>query len=627
MKPGPELRSLPRWQRVLVRGIWVGLALLLVTPLVVTVSTAYPFTVGKALYARTVVEFLFALWVPLALANPAFRPPRSWLLILLGLGFAVSVLAAGFGINFERSVWSTYERMQGLVNAVHWLAFAVVLVSVVKHGSHWRVLFSLNLGVSVAMAVLAIGRFHGVEIGYLADVEERSWQISAAFGNSTLLGHYALLNCILAAGMAVWSFAAKPFPALWAGRSFWLAAAALNAWAMTLSGSLAALVAFVGASGGLALAYALFAHGVIARRVGLGGLAVLGTGAVLLATLFFVDNPLNRTSDNPLLRRLSFASVEGSTTQTRLAAWDAAGKGFADRPVLGWGPDNYIVPFGKHAAGFGATMSAHDYPHNEFMEEAATKGACGAAVYVAIWALTFVVVVRYARGRPGTDPPASAGGQALALFVGAALMAELLFKQTLFANVVGSLQYTLLLGFVVGLEAAMRPEGSRRWLPRASAVLASWLDRTALRATVVVVVLCACAAGMVSNVAIYAGANALLRFAAPAAPMTTLDETITAFPPMANYGRRLFFDDLANNWRRLRIRHSAEASRQLARADVAVEAAVAAEPDNWIVIHAIARLYRAVAATDPAYRDHAARYLQRSNELAPNIEVQPPPKP
>ena len=259
----------------------------------------------------------------------------TWLLVLLVVGFLIAVIAAVFGINVERSLWSNYDRMQGVVNSAHCLAFTVVLVSVVRRGHQWRVLLGLNVAVSAVVAVLAIGRFHGLDMVYLADIPERSWRVAASFGNSSMLGHYALLNCFIAAGMAAWSFTGRR--SLGAGNRLpaWLmalfvAAALLNLWTMALSGSLGAYVAFVVTLGALALASALFGQGKAARRVGVGGLATAGVIGASLGFLFSVDNPLTvRAQDHPVMQRLAFASIEGRTTQTRLAAWRAGIQGVA----------------------------------------------------------------------------------------------------------------------------------------------------------------------------------------------------------------------------------------------------------------------------------------------------------
>ena len=656
LKAGLNLAGLPRWQRPLVVSAWLCIALLLLTPLIVTLETAYPFTVGKAVYARTLAASSVVLWVPLALANARFRP-RSWLLVLWGAAFVVALMASATGINFERSLWSTYDRVQGVVESAHWLALAVVVVSVVQGGRQWRALLTLNLAVSVVVALLAIGRFHGLDLPYLREVPETSWRVSASFGSSAFLGHYALVNGFVACGLAVRLMAVRPWfgglmsarePAgsrrrkdsaqsssspvthgammspAWACAAF-LVAAVLNFWAMVLSGTLGAYAAFVPAAGALALAYAVLGQGKVGRRLGVGGLAVAGTIGVGLAFLFFVDNPLKvRAQDNPLVKRLAFAGVEGRTTQTRLAAWRAGIEGIAERPLLGWGPENFIVPYGKHGTGVAATTDAHDRAHNELIEEATAKGLLGALAYIAIWAFTFVVVARYVRARLRA-PPEWSQGPDLVMYVGAALIADLLLKQTLFAHATGMLQYTLLLGFVISLEAEMQREGAGPRIPTAVARIAErWLAPTWARALVIALTVGLAGAATYSSISIYAGAKALVQFAQPRATLADLDRAISAFPPLANSARRLFLDDLANNWTRLRLHRSAEAARLLARADVEAAAAEKAEPDNWLVIHSIARLYRAVAATDPEYHDKAERYENRALALAPNMPIAPP---
>ena len=623
-----SFQALPSVQKAALVGIWAGFALLLLTPFVVTGETIYPYVVGKAVYSRTLIALIFALWVPLALANAAFRPRWSWLLALLAAGFVVALAAAFAGANLERSLWSNYERMQGVVDNAHWLAFAFVLVSVVRSDSEWRTLLGANAGVSAAVAVFAIGRYLGWDMIYLDDQAEWSWRATASLGNSAYLGNYALLNSFVAVGLAAWLFAAwrrNRSTAQAVACALCVLAALLNIWTLALAAALGAYGAFVGGVIALALAAALFAVGRVWRLAAVGGLAVAGVAVAVLAFLFFVSNPLSARTDNPLLKRLSGAGVETLTTRTRLAAWEAGLKGFADRPVLGWGPANNIIPYGKHGKGVLATFSTHYHPHNELVEAAVTKGVVGLAVYVALWILTLLVLLRHLRTVRRGSREAAGPAQLLPLFVGAALAAEVLFKQTLFAHIVGSLQYMLLVGFVIGLEQSeQRKATTSRRFGRLSADLRLWLDRRFARAALWLATCALALAGIYANARIYMGANALFRFAVPGAPMALLDETIAAFPPLANTGRRLFIDNLASRWRALRASNSRLARELLARADVEADAAEEAAPNHWVMMHSLTRLYREVALTEPAYRARADYYERRSAELAPNIELPPP---
>ena len=82
-------------ERALLWGVRAGLALLLLTPFVISENTVYPFVVGKALYARMLIEVVFALWAALACLNPAFRPPRSVPAALWRRSFKAAVALGG----------------------------------------------------------------------------------------------------------------------------------------------------------------------------------------------------------------------------------------------------------------------------------------------------------------------------------------------------------------------------------------------------------------------------------------------------------------------------------------------------------------------------------------------------
>ena len=97
--------------------------LVLLMPLVVTPETVFPFVVGKALYSRALIEIALALWLALAARNPAYRPMLSRVVLAFAIYVAVSLLAGLTGVSPQRSLWSTYERMQGIVDLAHWLAF------------------------------------------------------------------------------------------------------------------------------------------------------------------------------------------------------------------------------------------------------------------------------------------------------------------------------------------------------------------------------------------------------------------------------------------------------------------------------------------------------------------------
>lgn len=643
-------------ERPLVLAVRLGVGLLALTPLVVWPGIAYPFSVGKAVWSRSVIEIAFALWVVLAAAHPAWRPPRSGLLVLLAAGLGVAALSAGFGVSVQRSLWSSYLRMQGVVDQAHWLAAAVVAASVFRTARDLRGLLGFHQGVGLLVALIAIARASGLEVpllGWLA--EPRAPRIAATLGNPTFLGAYLLVHVVLALGFLARSLSPAPprraarggprrkkkgdgrqrraasrrgarsvvpagAPSRRRGRIFHGLCVLCGLWALSLSGSIAALAGLIAALAALAPAYALLAR---TRRVRLAAWAVTGllaAGAAVAAAMLLAAPALAPSFDNPLLARATDPQTIERTMGRRLASWEAGVRGFADRPLLGWGPANYLAPFGRHVDAAHADLPTNDHAHNMLIEVAATRGLAGLAAYLAVWGLTFRVVLRAARA-------AEPGERAFALFVGAALLGQLVQSQALFTTATSSLQYTLLLAAAIWLETSARPAAAG---PRPAAAGAGSFRGAPARVALVAAAVASSAAGLASNHAIHAAAAALYRAETSGAArfMDGLRQAVDAYGPLANGPRRILFENLGRNWRVLHAGRPAEAARLLVWADGEAAAALRAEPLNWEIHQSLARLYRAVAASRPDYRARAEHHYERALALAPGRDpLALPPRP
>lgn len=598
--------------RVLPLGIRVGVVLLLLTPFIVTEHTVYPFVVGKALYSRALVEFVFGLWVVLAALNPAYRPPRSWLLILLAAGLAWAAVAAALGVSIQRSLWSSYERMAGLVDAGHWFALLVVVASVLRNQRELRRLFALNLAASAVVALLAVASHFRIDPILYGVIWERAYpRIGTVFGNSAYLGIYATVNFTIAAGFLARSLFSARSGATgppWALRGLLAAVVALELWALSLSGSLAAVAGLFGA--GVFLAVALvacpgrrkmqLAAGIVAAALVLG----FGSGLALLAQA--EPTASADFAGNPLLQRLTVG--EGARSyRLRESAWRAGIAAFADRPWLGWGQENFIVAFGRHAAAPPVDGEVHDRAHNALIERAVAEGVPGLAVHLAVWAFALYIVVRTARAQARED-------RAFALAVGAALASYFLASQFAFDAAALKLQLCLLLAFAVGLEAAVPARKPRRATGLASVAP---LVRKALPVVAGLGGAAVITVGWAANHAIHSAAAAML--VVQPGERGYIEQTIAAFPPLASEPRRLLFNHVAQEWKSVVRENSAEARQLLAAADAQAQVAIAAEPENWRVRRAAARMYLAVATTEPAYRALAAEHARKAVELAPNL--------
>ena len=400
----------------------------------------------------------------------------------------------------------------------------------------------------------------------------------------------------------------------------WTAVAALHLAGFVLAGSAGGFAGLCAGAGVAALGFALLARG--RRRLAALVLPVLLAAGLAALGVRFFDPGRDSIAAVDAVRSLpggqGIAWLVGThfrspSMQGRLSVWRAGLEGFAERPVLGWGPENYLVAYGRHAAGYAATAEVHDYAHNKPVEVAATTGAAGLAVWLAQWGLALAVPLLAARR---AAPPE----RAVAVFASAALAGHLVQLQFLFDSSTGLLISTLLLAFVARLEAEALPARWRFRLPpwRSGALLRRREARLALGAAAVVLAL----AGLATNRAILAAAD--VRHASDRAVLSQATAAgIEAFPPLANTWRIRIFETLQRHWPRVRSDDPAAAAALLAWADREAEEAVRTEPGNWRISNALARLYDAVAATDPGYAGAAERHLERSRRFAPDRAVFP----
>ena len=464
-------------ERPLANTTRVLIGLVLLTPLVVMSDpfprTFFPFVVGKALYARTMIELALLGWVLLAIRYPAYRLPRSRLAALVGLYLLAMALATVVGVSPQRSLWSNYERMMGLFDMAHWFLLIVVTAAMFRSWAHWRVLLNVNLAVGTFMALLGLSERFGFgpvtdTFSFLAGGSER---LGITLGNPTYVGAYFLVNSIIAAGLLGRSWL-RPRDAPGARASgrrrrqgrgaeddsvistelvlrvFWALAAALGLTMILLSGTRGALAGLTAAVGCFAIAYILWGR-VPVIKYACAGVAVLGlivVGTLTLGGDTPVVQPLAGRS--VMVKRITQVGLDDASIRGRLDSTRIGLRGAAARPLTGWGPENFTVAYDRYLTPeiVGNASASFDQAHNKLVEELTTKGAIGFLAYMAIWVYGAFVLVRRARAQPTHD-------QLLTLAVGAALAGY--FAQNLFLfDTPGTIvQFILLFGFVTYLDS------------------------------------------------------------------------------------------------------------------------------------------------------------------------------
>jgi len=182
-------------------GVRIGVALILLTPLVISRYTPFPVVFPKTLYFQALVEVVFLFYALLLIGDyKKYLPRFSPILIALFVFTEVLLFASLRGFNFERSLWGTVERGEGLMLHLHLFALFFVLVGVFRKRQDWLNILRLTLLVSLPVGLAALAQKLGINSFY---TDLSSGRVTATFGNAVFYGSYLVLIILLALFMGI----------------------------------------------------------------------------------------------------------------------------------------------------------------------------------------------------------------------------------------------------------------------------------------------------------------------------------------------------------------------------------------------------------------------------------------
>ncbi len=335
--------------------------------LIVADSMFFPYVVGKNFAFRVIVEIIFVAWLLLAAINAEIRPRRSLLLCSVALFVGIVALADLFGANPLKSIWSNYERMEGLVTLLHLLAYTVVWGTVLSTEKlriwFWRV----SLGVSVLISLHALAEYFTTESGRLA----------STLGNPIYLAVYVLFHIFIAAILAIRRSASFGERFIYGSIIF------LELIVLYLTATRGATLGLIG---GMLLA----AVGIALTERENWKLKKFATGIVfavlVLVSGFFVVRNSEFVQNSPVLNRFASISLSEGTVMARTYVWGIAWEGVKERPLLGWGQENFNFVFNKY---YDPRMYAQeqwfDRTHNIVFDWLIAAGVLGLLAYISIF--------------------------------------------------------------------------------------------------------------------------------------------------------------------------------------------------------------------------------------------------
>jgi len=358
-------------------------------PLIVANSYFFPFITGKAFYFRILIEIAFASWVILMFLDAKYRPKLTSLNIAVTLFAVIALVADLLGVNPLRSLWSNFERMEGWLVVIHLWAFYITSTSLFGAGTEGKMIWHRWMNTSVFVATMISLYGIGQLLGWFA-VHQSSTRLDATIGNSAYLGIYIIIHMFIVAYLY---FAARNDD--FQGKMF-------LGWVYPVLFALFGFIALetqtraavIGLAAGLFIALVVYTilakHNSLKSRKITGGIVI---ALIILAAVFLLERKQPFFANSPIFGRLASLSLDSFQNEGRASIWPMAIKGGLQRPILGWGQENFNYIFNaNYAPKMYGQEQWFDRAHSVFLDWFVASGFVGLFAYLALFILALVMI-------------------------------------------------------------------------------------------------------------------------------------------------------------------------------------------------------------------------------------------
>lgn len=341
-----------------------GTYLALFTPLILVRSFFFPFVSPKTIFFRIVVEIIFVAYVLLVLSNHKYLPKFNALTIAVTVFLGITILTSFTGINFEKSFWSVFERMTGLLTFFHLYVFFIILISVFREKRYWERILSVSILVGVFASIYAIFN------------SEASTRSGGTFGNISFMAAYLLFDVFFAIAL------------LMVKRGGWRIFYAVSSIIMLSSLFLTperprgGILSFFIGLFLLGLGYMFFSGRPLFKKL----------APIILISLVLIGIGFSQTA----FFKATMFDIKELPGSARKIVWQMGFESWKAKFWLGWGPENFNIAFVKY---FDPKVAAtgdlwYDRVHNVVLDTAVNSGILGLLSYLSIFGIAVIGLLK-----------------------------------------------------------------------------------------------------------------------------------------------------------------------------------------------------------------------------------------
>lgn len=340
-------------------------------------SLYFPYISGKVYLFRLLVSISLFFWIWLMLKEKQYKPNfKNILIISLILFFIAQIFVSFFGVDPIQSLFSTIERGDGVIQYGFWILYFLMLVSVLRKKEDWNFFFYSFIIVAVLVSLYSW-------LNYSTQI-----RLSGIFGNPSYLAVYL----IFAIGFSFIVLERKLVQSAISKYSVFLA---ILLFIVTLIAT-QTRGAYIGLAGGVFL-FCLLSFLFLKKqnkKLSLYSGIILLIGIISVASLFLAKDS-DFVQNNYILKRTSSIANLGNddVVRERFLVWQIALKSFQDKPLTGWGTENFGSAANKnydYRVGIGEPW--FDRTHNYPLEILATGGIVLFSFYV-FWLISVIYLI------------------------------------------------------------------------------------------------------------------------------------------------------------------------------------------------------------------------------------------
>jgi putative inorganic carbon (HCO3(-)) transporter len=361
----------------------VGFFLILVLPLLNLPPWFSPPDWGKTIVFRIILSILIFIFLYQTLSKKQLSIKTSlpfWLLIVL---FGIYFLATIFSLDRSFSLWGSPYRSGGFINFALYIIFAILAFLIIQQ-KDWQLIWDFSIVIGIFVSIIAIFQQFGLISKIFIPFESRP---PSTIGGPIFLAIFLLLLSflILSFGIATKNIFKK---------IFYLFAFLLFIFVIIFTAQTKA--AFVGLTIGLCWFFFFYPKKLTLFKVLVLIFLISGTFSV-----YFLKIHPEAYKNRPYIVRDTIGSIVtifSGVDPSRISAWKVSIQALKNRPILGYGPENFSIGFDKYydpalpeigKVPGGLVTSWWDRAHNFVFDIALTAGIPALIIYLSLLGVLF----------------------------------------------------------------------------------------------------------------------------------------------------------------------------------------------------------------------------------------------